>query len=76
MRKRDVTTQYVRRTTLDAGFTPAEIERLLALRQGFAGHAEHSELLLDLDELEFARWLVQHGRMTEDALDEGSNSGA
>ncbi|HEX8733183.1 MAG TPA: hypothetical protein VF725_14115 [Ktedonobacterales bacterium] len=76
MRKRDVTIQYVRRATLDAGFTPAETERLLALRQDFTGHAEHSELLLDLDELEFARWLVQHGRMTEDALDEGSNSGA
>lgn len=66
MRKRDTITQYVRRAALDAGFTFAERERLFALRQDYTGHAEHSEWLLDAAELEFARWLVEHGRMNED----------
>lgn len=74
MRKRDAITQYVRRATLDAGFTSTERERLFALRQDYAGHAEHSEWLFDAAELEFARWLVEHGRMSEDLP--GERSGA
>lgn len=70
MRKRDVTTQYGRQSTLNAGFTRGERERLLALRQDFAGHAAHSEWLFDAAEMEFARWLVEHGRMSEELAGE------
>ncbi len=53
--------------TLGDNFTSGELERLTALRLTFSEHAEHSELLMDPAQLEFARWLYEHGRINEGA---------
>lgn len=49
-----------------ATFTEDEIARLRALSRRFDSHAEYFEMDLDVRRLEFARWLVQHGRLSED----------
>ena len=43
-----------------------ELERLVALRRDYDGHAEHSELMIDPLWLEFTRWLYEQGRISED----------
>jgi len=35
------------------------------LRRDFSEHAEHSEMMMDPAQLEFARWLYDHGRISE-----------
>ena len=52
--------------TLGGAFTPNELERLVALRRDYDGHAEHSELMIDPLWLEFTRWLYEQGRISED----------
>jgi len=47
-----------------AGFTTPEIDRLRRLRQGCAAQ-EMNWTLADLRRLEFVRWLVATGRLTD-----------
>ena len=66
MRKRDAAARDTRSMTLDPVFTDAEREQLHTLRYIFTDHVEHSEMLMDVAELDFARWLYEHGRISED----------
>lgn len=52
-------------TSHDDDFTPDEKERLLALCQHFSAHPEYLEFGIDERRLTFARWLVEHGRLSE-----------
>ena len=51
---------------LEGQFTPEELARLLALRALVASHSPYDELGLDVKRLRFARWLVEHGRLSEE----------
>lgn len=53
-------------TASDDDFTAEEKERLLALCQHFSSHPEYLELGIDERRLTFARWLVEHGRLSEE----------
>jgi hypothetical protein len=46
-------------------FTPAEVASLTALRDNYTQHAEYLERDYDDCRLEFARWLVDHGKISE-----------
>ncbi len=46
-------------------FTPEELARLNALRTNFRSRAEYLERVIDETRLEFARWLVEHGKLNE-----------
>lgn len=46
-------------------FTPEEWARLNALRTNFRSRAEYLERVIDDRRLEFARWLVEHGKLSE-----------
>jgi hypothetical protein len=46
-------------------FTPDEVAQLTALRQYAATHPDHLEADAAIRRLEFARWLVQHGVLTD-----------
>ncbi len=46
-------------------FTPEELARLNALRTNFRSRAEYLERVIDEARLEFARWLVEHGKLSE-----------
>jgi hypothetical protein len=50
---------------LEGNFTAAEITRLVALRQHFQTHPDHGDADAAIRRLEFARWLVQHGKLTD-----------
>ncbi len=65
MQSRDTASRNIHPATLGDAFTSAEFERLVALRRDFSEHAEHSELMMDPAQLEFARWLFEHGRIGE-----------
>lgn len=65
MLSRDTAARNFRPTALGAGFTTAEVERLASLRRHFSEHAEHSEYMMDSTQLEFARWLVDNGRLSD-----------
>lgn len=65
MQSRDTASRNIQPATLGDTFTSAEFERLVALRRDFSEHAEHSELMMDPAQLEFARWLYEHGRIGE-----------
>ncbi|MBF6589223.1 MAG: hypothetical protein IVW57_01675 [Ktedonobacterales bacterium] len=54
-----------RPATLGDSFTPEELSRLNALRQNFYTHAEYLERVIDDRRLEFARWLLEHGKLSE-----------
>jgi hypothetical protein len=57
--------------TLPQGtFTPAEIARLEALRKHYRTHPEPIGASIDVCRLKFARWLVQHGRLSEGPWDD------
>lgn len=49
-----------------ATFTPVEFAKLSVLRTRLQGRAIAVELGLDERRLNFARWLVEHDRLTED----------
>jgi hypothetical protein len=51
--------------TLGDTFTPEELSRLDALRQNFYTHAEYLERVIDDRRLEFARWLLDNGKLSE-----------
>lgn len=46
-------------------FTPEELARLNALRANFRSRAEYRERVIDDRRLEFARWLVENGKLSE-----------
>lgn len=50
---------------LDLGFTLSQIERLTYLRNVYA-EREQKQLLMEQRRLEFARWLVSTGRLTDE----------
>jgi hypothetical protein len=50
---------------LTGNFTPEELARLNALRASFQSRAEYLERVIDDRRLEFARWLLEHGRLSE-----------
>ena len=62
---RDTSSRNTHAAMLGNTFTSDELERLMALREGFIEHAEHSEYLMDPAQLEFERWLYEHGRIGE-----------
>ena len=45
--------------------SPKEALRLTALRERFGGQPEYLELDINERRLQFARWLVEHGRLGE-----------
>jgi AraC-like DNA-binding protein len=51
--------------TLRDMFTPEELSRLCALRENFYTHAEYLERVIDGRRLEFARWLLENGKLSE-----------
>lgn len=51
---------------LEGQFTPEELAKLLALRTLISSHSPYDELGLDEKRLKFARWLVEHGRLSDD----------
>ena len=53
--------------TLAATFTPEELSRLRALREQYETSQDCGEFGLDERHLCFARWLVEHRRLSEDA---------
>lgn len=65
MTPRDTSMNATRPATLGNQFTTAELERLSQLRRDFTDHAEYSEYMIDATQLEFARWLYEHGRIGE-----------
>ena len=46
-------------------FTVEEVAQLCALRQYFQAHSDHGDADAAIRRLEFARWLVQHGKLTD-----------
>ncbi len=48
-----------------AGFTTREIKRLRSIRRMYSEN-EQDRASMDLPHLRFARWLVEHGRLTEE----------
>jgi hypothetical protein len=50
----------------DGRFTSEEGQRLIALRQRLALRPTPVDLDIDERRLQFARWLVEHGRLSED----------
>jgi hypothetical protein len=48
-----------------AGFSKATIRRLWALRRKYLKYSR-DQVPLDVRRLEFARWLVLHGKLTEE----------
>ncbi len=54
-----------RPTTLGKNFTEEEVNRLADLRRNFHAHTEFLERVIDERRLEFARWLLDHGKLTE-----------
>jgi hypothetical protein len=67
MLSRDTASKNTQPAILGDNFTTAELERLATLRRDFTEHAEHSEFMMDPAQLEFARWLYEHGRIGEHA---------
>lgn len=51
---------------LGGEFTQREAACLLALRERYQGRPDFVELGLEIQRLEFARWLVQTGRLSEE----------
>ena len=47
-------------------FTPRELARLFAMRTRSGALRASEEFGIDANRLAFARWLVEHGRLSED----------
>lgn len=54
-----------RPATLGNNFTTEEVERLKSLRRNIHEHTEFLDRVIDARRLEFARWLLEHGKLTE-----------
>lgn len=54
-----------RAATLAATFTPEEFARLRLLREQYETNRNCREYCLDLRRLQFVRWLVENGRISE-----------
>jgi hypothetical protein len=48
-------------------FTEEELANLREMRARFGGHPECAELNLNERQLAFARWLIDHGRLSDGA---------
>jgi len=48
-----------------SGFSAQEIDRLCRLRRVYADKSEMDQAALDLRRLQFARWLVETGKLTD-----------
>jgi len=48
-----------------ASFTSDEFARLNSLKTNFRSRAEYLERMMDERRLEFARWLVKNGKLSE-----------
>jgi len=48
-----------------SGFSVQEIDRLCGLRRIYADKSEMDQAALDLRRLQFARWLVETGKLTD-----------
>lgn len=46
-------------------FTAEELTRLSELRENVQTHGEYLERVIDDRRLEFGRWLLEHGKITE-----------
>jgi len=55
-----------RSAVLEGRFTPEELAKLLALRTLFTNHSPFEELGLDEKRLKFARWLIEHGQLSDE----------
>ena len=53
-------------TELGHEFTPQEAARLAALYEQYRTQPDYGELGLDIRRLQFARWLVRTGRLSEE----------
>lgn len=51
--------------TLGANFSAAEVARLVDLRRSVHEQTEFLERVIDQRRLEFARWLLDHGKLSE-----------
>lgn len=51
--------------TLSGNFSVDEVARLTELRHNFFAHTEYLERVIDERRLEFARWLLDHGKLSE-----------
>ena len=51
--------------TLNGNFTSDEVARLTDLRRNFFAHSEYLERVIDERRLEFARWLLDNGKLSE-----------
>ena len=56
-----------RPATLGANFSADEIARLVDLRRTVHEHTEFLERVIDQRRLEFARWLLDQGKLSEAA---------
>ncbi len=51
--------------TLSGNFTSAELVALTDMRRNFFAHTEYLERVIDERRLEFARWLIENGKITD-----------
>ncbi len=56
-----------------AGFTSREIKRLCQMRRDYSEN-ELDQAPADLSHLQFVRWLVQHGRLTEQCVENNTSA--
>ncbi len=65
MMYRDYGSNNSKPAMVTGNFTPEELARLNAMRLNFRSRAEYLERVIDEARLEFARWLVEHGKLGE-----------
>jgi hypothetical protein len=58
-----------RPATLSGNFTADEVARLSNLRRNFHSHADYLRRVLDDRRLEFARWLLENGKLDDECQD-------
>ena len=68
MFSREYSANNARPAILGTNFTADEMARLQSLRRNYYTHAEYLERVIDDRRLEFARWLLDHGKLNEDSL--------
>jgi len=51
-----------------AGFTAKQIDEFRRLRRTYAERQAMDHILIDCHRLEFARWLMIHGKLTEEVM--------